>query len=546
MPDVLIVGNSGSADIDEATVEAWVKGGETWVATEQAASTVPANIGDYDMAIINESVINNHADWADEAIPQLWLRAIGIVSSGTDPVWDASVSMSGARSAMLVKDGSHAIVTDAGFADETTYNVLDSSTDNAISNRTYGADVALLAEPDASFQSTDRVVWWACDAGGTDPSVPARRAGYVFNKAGNWNTNGLAALESSSRWLVGIVDPPTGNQNINPTAIASGSTVGGPTLTVGSVDINAGAIGSGATLGTPTSDAQTDLIISAIASVATIGASTIEAGSVDINPTGYGNPNNLGVPDLQPGAVSINPTAISSSVTFGVPFLESSDDISPVSVSSTVTIGVPTVELLLQEIQPTSHVNSPTLGTPTVTTGGADIEPTAIASTANYGIPTVSVGAVDIDAVAIASVAAVGTPTLNAAVDITLTSIPSGNTFGIPVVDVPEIQSLNPSGVMSTITFGIPAVTILQPENIAATSIPSGESLGTPELTESFGMHGLNQVVRIPATSNDIEQVTGDQKELKYDSPQTHQGVVYKHPGKLRRRKVPLKWDTDR
>lgn len=208
-----------------------------------------------------------------------------------------------------------------------------------------------------------------------------------------------------------------GDQNLDPTGIASAEAFGTAAITTGAVDIAPTGIASTEVFGTP----------------------TVTTGPVNLSPTGISSAEAFGTPAITAGAVDIAPTGIASAEAFGTPVITTGAvDIAPTGIASAEAFGTPALTTGSVTISPTGIASAEAFGTPIVADEGAQIiVPPGIASAEAFGTPVLTTGEVVISPVGIASAEAFGTPLVtdsSAGQIISPTGIPSGERFGLPVV----------------------------------------------------------------------------------------------------------------
>ena len=149
-----------------------------------------------------------------------------------------------------------------------------------------------------------------------------------------------------------------------------------------------------------------------IASAEAFGTPTLQATN-EISPGGIASAEAFGTPTIQAGEVTISPTGIASAEAFGTPTISASSDVSPIGIASGEAFGTPAL-LATNDISPSGIASGEAFGTPTIVAGEVTISPTGIASAEAFGTPTVAHGDVAqvIMPVGIPSREAFGEPTV--------------------------------------------------------------------------------------------------------------------------------------
>lgn len=336
--------------------------------------------------------------------------------------------------------------------------------------------------------------------------VDAGTAGTVTPSA--WQNTGEASPTVDWTTVTLAFDPmveASGAQNISPTAIGSGASVGSPALSPGTVSVSATPINSGNTLGAPSlTPGAVSITATAIASSASVTTPTVDA-NYDITATAIASTSNVGAPALAAGAVDIAATAIASTSSVGTPSLANTANITATSIASGSSVGTPTLTPGSVDISPTAIASGSSVGSPTPTAGAVDISPTPIASGSSVTTPTVSAGGSDITATPIASTTAVATPAVTpGAVNIAPTGITASSSVTAPTLNAGAV-TIAATAIASTATVGSP--TVGSSYTITATAVASTATLGAPSLAvdQTITATGIASTVAItaPAVATD-------------------------------------------
>ena len=145
-----------------------------------------------------------------------------------------------------------------------------------------------------------------------------------------------------------------GGLTISPTGIASGESVGSPSVAVGTITLGVSAIPSEESFGTPT---------------LTSGASLVQ-------PSSIGTEETFGTPSIDVGSVLIEPISIVSEESFGIPEVVSGlTAITPVGIISAEAFGTCLVENLLAVIEPSGIPTDELFGNPVILGGDRIVIP---------------------------------------------------------------------------------------------------------------------------------------------------------------------------
>lgn len=202
---------------------------------------------------------------------------------------------------------------------------------------------------------------------------------------------------------------------------------------------------------------------SGIASTEAFGTAVITTGPVSITPTGIASAEVFGIPIITTGSVNLSPTGIASTEAFGTPAITTGPvNLAPIGIPSAEAFGIPTITTGAVNVAPTGIASAEAFGTPVLTTGPVTISPTGITSAEAFGTPVVADEAVQVIAPAgIQSAEIFGLLVISAGpVTIGPTGIPSAEAFGIPTVADEAVQVISPTGIPSGEKFGLPVVWI--------------------------------------------------------------------------------------
>lgn len=254
--------------------------------------------------------------------------------------------------------------------------------------------------------------------------------------------------------------PPSADQDIAPTGIASAEAFGTAVVT-----------------------ATADIAPTGIASAEAFGTAVVSPGAVDIAPTGIASAEAFGIAVVS-ASNTIAPTGIASAEAFGTAVISATATIAPSGIASAEAFGTAVISAGPVDVSPTGVASAEAFGTAVITTGTVDIAPTGIASAEAFGMPIVSL---DDDQIVgpsgIASAEAFGTAVISAGTaTIAPTGIASSEAFGTAVIS--SIAIIAPTGIGSGEAFGTPAISA-GPVDIAPSGIVSAEAFGTPTVFDS-------------------------------------------------------------
>jgi hypothetical protein len=209
-----------------------------------------------------------------------------------------------------------------------------------------------------------------------------------------------SGLDEQMQWYVISAPAASGDQNVNPTGIASAEAFGTPTFTFGNVDVTPTGIASAEAFGTVRVDQEVTL-------------------------TGIASAEAFGTPTLTPGNVNVSLTGIASAEAFGTPTVQT--------------------EAGDQNVNLTAIASAEAFGTPTFAFGNVDVTLTGISSAEAFGAVALDQS---FSLTGITSAEAFGTVRLDQMV--ALTGIASAEAFGGPIID----QTILLSGIPSAMAFG--------------------------------------------------------------------------------------------
>jgi len=153
----------------------------------------------------------------------------------------------------------------------------------------------------------------------------------------------------------------TGDQTVNPTAIASQQATGTPYIVI--PGLNPAAIASQQALGMPTMSAPSTVNPAFIPSPRAIGSPGVVG---PIYPAAIPSQQNMGTPFIQPPPQEVDPTAIASMQSMGTPMVNYSTAIAPSAIPSQQAMGEPTMKGGPNQIRPTAIASQQSMGIPAI------------------------------------------------------------------------------------------------------------------------------------------------------------------------------------
>ena len=235
--------------------------------------------------------------------------------------------------------------------DGTTASVF---VDGALNDSAVGARTLSSQAGDASIGTND--------GGSTSRAIDGKIHSVRISSSINANLTGYIATEYANQSNPAtFYGTPTiaatgggGGLTISPTGIASGESVGSPSVAVGTITLGVSAIPSEESFGTPT---------------LTSGASLVQ-------PSSIGTEEAFGTPSIDVGSVLIEPISIVSEESFGIPEVVSGlTAITPVGIISAEAFGTCLVENLLAVIEPSGIPTDELFGNPVILGGDRIVIP---------------------------------------------------------------------------------------------------------------------------------------------------------------------------
>ena len=247
--------------------------------------------------------------------------------------------------------------------------------------------------------------------GGAATNIGVRTGYHIGTNTGLTADITAGSGSQHTQVLIALREVASGGQTVNPTGLASASSLGAVTIVPGGTTVS----------------------VSGKASSSSFGTVTIAPGGVTVSVSGLASASSLGAPSVSAGGGSqtVNPTGLASAASFGAIEVDQAFSVSGLASASS-------------------------LGAPTVTPGGVTASVSGIASASSFSAITIVPGGTTVAVSGLASASQLGViDSVDQAVSVS--GLASASQHGVVAIVV-GATTVAVAGLASSSSFGAPAV----------------------------------------------------------------------------------------